>query len=162
MSDQLESMKNQFDAVMQEAKAMAFIKILNNHPNATLPDVAVFADGCGVGELTLGQLFLGKTPKTAKGWVKRLTRQRALPAAGKRKRTGVKGKLNLRRQADRDEYDGVIRFFFKKNRGWKSAQEIREACGGDPHQARASLNRLIESGHVEYKGRSNGVRYKAA
>ena len=164
MSDQLESMKQQFETVMEEAKALAFIKILNNHPNATLPDVAAFADGCEIGDLTLGQLFHGKTPTTAKGWVKRLTGQKALaPARGRQRATTTKRgeDLNLRLQADRDIYDAKLLSFLKQKKNWKSAQEIRDACGGKDFQARASLNRLIESGKVEYKGRANGVRYKA-
>ena len=162
MSDQLESMKGQFHSVMSEAKAMTFTKIVHSNPDATLADVAAFADGCGLEDITIGQAFLGKLPTTGKGWAKRLTqarKPRALRAAGgNAKKTG---KLNLRKIADREIYDAQLIAFLKKKKGWLAAKEIRHRCGGDPHQARAGLNRLIESGHVEYKGQANAVRYKA-
>lgn len=158
MSDQLESMKEQYHRVMDEAKAMAFIKILNNHPDATLPDVAAFADGCGVGDLTLSQLFPGKRPASAKAWIKLLGKQKALPAPRKKKGSAV---LNLRLGKDRDTYDAKILSFLEKAKDWRSAREVIADCGGNASQARGSLNRLIESGYVDFKGRTRGVRYRA-
>lgn len=162
MSDQLESMKDQFHSVVAQGKAMAFIKIIHANPDVTLAEAAAFADGCGLEDVTLGQAFLGKLPKTGKGWAKRLAQKkqpRALRTAGGRvKKTG---KLNLRLQADRDIYDQKLLSFLMKKRDWLAAKDIRDRCGGDPHQARAGLNRLIESGHIQYRGRANGVRYKA-
>lgn len=37
---------------------------------------------------------------------------------------------------------------------------IRDAAGGKPAQVRASLNRLIERGKVDYKGKARGTKYQ--
>ena len=162
-------MKDQYETVMTEARSLAFIKIVHNHPDATLPELSAFADGCGLDSLTLGQCFLGKIPTTGKGWAKRLAprRRRALPSRpGKPGPRTPTQKLNLRKQADRDVYDErMLAAAGAKKKGkrgyWWSAVELRAVTKGDPHQARASLNRLIESGQVEYQGRTMSVRYRA-
>lgn len=164
MSDKLEGMKEQYHSVMREGQALAFIKIIHANHDATLAEVAAFADGCGLENLTVGQCFFGKLPKTGEGWVKRLAprAQKALGPGQKTRARRTKKKRNLRMQADRDAYDAYVFEHIRRAKDWISAAEIRTACGGEPHQARAALNRLIEAGKVQYKGRAAGVRYKAA
>lgn len=43
-----------------------------------------------------------------------------------------------------------------------SAEELRARVGGTPLQARASLARLIENGHVLWEGKARGTRYSLA
>lgn len=72
------------------------------------------------------------------------------------------GKLNFRLKQDRDIYDDIVLSFLKKWKKWESSLNIRKVCGGSVDQARGALNRLIESGNIEYKGRGADLKYKAS
>ncbi len=77
------------------------------------------------------------------------TPTRALPTAPPETRT----------QAGRDRYDAAIRDVLKRAGSPISAVDLRARAGGDEHQARASLRRLIESGAVGFRGATSSTRY---
>lgn len=162
MSDKLEEMKNQFGSAVLGTRALEFIRILQSNPDATLIEAATFAESCDLGELTIGQCFLGKLPKTSKGWTKRLAQPGKKPSGTRKSSTkSSKLKYNVRTSVGREKYDRDVLSYLCDSMQWTAAKEIRDTVGGNEDQARRSLNRLIESGSIEYKGRGPGVRYKA-
>jgi len=142
-------MQREVESVLSEATLMAFIQVVRRHPDATLNEVFKLAEYLNIGDVTLGVAFFDEVPRTGKDWAKK---PKAIAATVP----------ELRTAAGREEYDARVLGVLKSKADWSTSQEVREASGGDPHQVRASLNRLIQSGRVHYKGRARGTRYKAA
>lgn len=70
--------------------------------------------------------------------------------------------VETRTAAGREQYDREMLAALKDGDAALSAEELRAKVGGTPLQARASLARLIEAGHVQWEGRARGTRYSLA
>ena len=70
--------------------------------------------------------------------------------------------VETRTAAGREQYDREMLAALQDGDGAMSAEELRAQVGGTPLQARASLARLIEAGHVAWEGRARGTRYSVA
>ncbi|MHC4432488.1 MAG: hypothetical protein ACYTBS_11675 [Planctomycetota bacterium] len=152
---QLKKMKKELDEVLSQATFMAFVQVVRRHENANLGDVMALAQEMGIENATVGELFFDDLPRSGKDWAKN---KKAIAAKKPKAKDGVP---NLRTVKGREEYDVLVFQALEKSGDWTPASFVRERAGGNEHQARASLNRLIESGRVEYRGRSNATRYKA-
>ena len=73
MTDRISAMRETFDSIVKEAKAMAFFYVLRQHPDATFEELAELAEDCEVSYLAIGDILLGKQPVTAQDWIKRLS-----------------------------------------------------------------------------------------
>jgi len=150
---ELRAMRKEFESVISEAKLMAFIQVVRRQGEANIGDVAELAKEVGIdpGKLTVGQVFFDGTPSSGKEWAKS---QRALGPAGS---SGI----NTRTAKGRKEFDAKILKILRQQDGWTAARAIRGITGGSPHQVRVSLNRLCESGDVEFMGQARATRYLA-
>lgn len=70
--------------------------------------------------------------------------------------------FNLRTEEGRDQYDAVVAKALRSIGAKVSASELRSVVGGSPAQVRASLDRLIDQGRVEYEGKTRSTRYMLA
>lgn len=145
------AMRAEYDKVMSGAKVMAFTQVVHRHPDVSLKDLADFAMDIGVGSLTVGEIL--SLPKGGKGWNKRL-------AASSKKAIAAPRVVNMRSAAEREAHDDNVLSYLKSNKRWVSSSEVSNAVGGTTDQSRQSLNRLIERGSVEYKGRTHGTKYR--
>jgi len=69
--------------------------------------------------------------------------------------------VNTRTPQGRAAYDHAILKFLLEHKDWTSAGEIRAAVGGSALQARTALNRMCETGDVEYQGQARATKYRA-
>ena len=67
--------------------------------------------------------------------------------------------VDVRTPKGRAAYDDAVLDIVGGAKSPVSAQAVRAKVGGTPPQARAALNRLIESGKVGYTGRARATRY---
>ncbi len=81
------------------------------------------------------------------------------PRAAPKAKAVSAGAVDVRNAAGRAAYDAAVLNVLVSSKGPAPAQEVRRVAGGTPMQARAALNRLIESGKVGYKGRARATRY---
>lgn len=145
------AMRAEYEKVMSNAKVMAFTQVVHRHPDVSLKDLADFAVDIGVGGLTMREVL--SLPKGGKGWNKRL-------AASSKKAIAAPKNVDTRSSAGREAHDDNILSYLKSNKRWVSSSEVSEAVGGTSLQARRSLNRLIERGEVDCKGRARGAKYR--
>lgn len=76
--------------------------------------------------------------------------------------SSVPKNINTRTPEGRARYDAQILKLVGEADGPIAAATLRKKVGGTPLQVRASLNRLIESGQVQYQGRARATRYTPA
>lgn len=152
-----ENMRAEYKAAMNNAKIMAFTQVIHRHPEVSLHEMVNFASEVGLKDLTIGEL--SSLPKDGKDWVKRL----ALPQSGAKALSSAKAErpaVNTRTAEGRKDHDSSVLSYLKGYKGWASSVQVSEVVGGTTMQARQSLNRLIEQGLVEYKGRTQSTRYR--
>lgn len=145
------AMRAEYEKVMSNAKVMAFTQVVHRYPGVSLKDFADFAMDIGAGNVTVGEIL--SLPKSAREWHERLT-------ASSKKAIAAPRAVNMRSVAGREAHDGNVLSYLKSSKRWVSSSEVSDAVGGTPDQARQSLNRLIERGSVEYKGRTQGTKYR--
>lgn len=138
------TMSGEYNAAIENAKLMAFSQVISRHKDASLTDLAKFAKRVGAEDLTIGDVL--ELPKNDAQWRAKLAlpkvEQKALPPSP-------------------DRYAERIYQMLKQQGRWMSSGELRACCGGSAYQVRRALNKYIESGHVDYKGKTQGTRYKA-
>lgn len=151
---QLKSMKEEIHKVLSDAKVMAFVQVVRRHEKATLGDVMALSEEMGLTGMNINQLLFEGLPRDGKAWAKKM---RAL-SVRTRQRSGV----DTRTAKGRETYDNKVLKEVLRTKAWKSAIDIREAVGGNPDQARRSLNRLIECGRINFTGKARATRYRGA
>lgn len=70
-----------------------------------------------------------------------------------------KGGVDTRTAVGRQAYEAAVLGVVTDATDAVSASDVRAAAGGTALQARATLNRLIQSGAIRYKGKARGTRY---
>jgi hypothetical protein len=152
------------DALASQAQA-ALIAVVARQPNTTVAELAeLVAANPTLGALSLDALLNNsggsEAPKRRGRPPGRKPAVAAAPAARKPK---AGGKVNVRSEAGREQFDGDLLAALTEAGGdMVSASTLREAVGGDPNQIRAALNRLIERGEVTFTGKARGTRYSLA
>lgn len=74
--------------------------------------------------------------------------------------TSIKS-VDTRSASGRDAYQRQVLEAIRAGKDYVSAVEIRAKTGGTPQQFRAAVNRLIEDGDVEFRGKARATRYIA-
>ena len=141
MSDKIET---EVAESIGQFQRKAFIDVVSQKPETTIQDLYVLGEKYDLMDVTLGEL-MGK------------------PRAPQKKRRIKKqpdGAVPVRTKAERDAYDGrVFEIVRDANGSYVSAQQVRDRIGGTPLQVRKALNRLIDSGRIEFTGRARATRY---
>lgn len=150
---QLRAMEKEINTVLKEAKAMAFVQVVRRHKDATLGDLMELAVRMELSHLNIGQILFNGLPKSGKEWANKV---RAIGPGG-----AYYKPADTRHAKSRQSYDSSILTALERRRDWWAAIDIRKIVGGTPDQARRSLNRLIESGHVRFKGKARATVYQA-
>jgi len=101
-------------------------------------------------------------PKAASPVIRRRGAVKAAPApVVEEEEDEEAGEVDTRTPAGRDRYDKAVLNMVLNASQPIAAATIRSDLGGTPLQVRASLNRLIEDGKVEYQGQARAMRYTA-
>ncbi len=142
------TMEAEYNKAMESAGVMAFIRVVDRHPTATLGDVYGLAKEAGVGDITIGQLFANLNQGNGDG----AARQTSLLG---------ESEPNTRTSGGRREYDlSVLRVLAGKPDAWVRAPEIRAKAGGTPLQVRTSLRRLLDGDEITYLGQARATAYQ--
>jgi hypothetical protein len=84
------------------------------------------------------------------------------PGRPRKATNGVVKSVNTRTAAGRERYEAAVLDVVRNAKGPIRAPEIRARVGGTPQQARAALNRLIETGSVGFEGKARATAYTPA
>lgn len=145
MSNKLET---QFEKTVSGFQRQAFIDVVRQKPNTTIEDLYMLGKKHELTDLTLAELMGKHQPKAI-----RKTKKQA---------AGTENDIDVRTAAGRAAYDEAVFEVIKNADGeYVSAQQVRKAVGGKPHQARKALNRLIDAGQISFKGKARATRYTA-
>lgn len=141
------------DALADHAKS-ALVAIVTKNPKTSVKDLRdLVNDNPALGDISLNEL-LGATK--GRGKRKGAGGRKAAKAGRKAGST----KRNVRTEAGREAFDQEVLEALKTAGGdTVAATQLREALGADSTQLRTSLNRLIDKGIVNYKGKARGTRY---
>lgn len=159
---EMESDEDLLDALMSLSPRDMGLSASESAPNpATLSEVT--------GEVPAGPE--AKVPdRAAAPKSKKKRKKESEPEAPKQRKTKKKAPpkaeddapdlaLNLRTEEGRDQYDAQVAKALRQLGEEVASGEIRKIVGGSPAQVRASLDRLIEQGRVEYRGETRATRY---
>jgi hypothetical protein len=122
------------------------VRELAERGGRSVTDIAVFALGGG---RTSAAAKPAAAPRTNGASV-------AMPRA-----RAAKSGVDTRSAQGRAQYEREVLGVLTRSKSPTNAQEIRRQVGGTPAQARAALNRLIETGEAQYEGKARATRYWA-
>jgi hypothetical protein len=131
---------------LEDLVARMTVRELAERGGRSVTDIAVFALGGG---RTAGPTKAASAAPRANG---------AKVAAAPRPR--AKG-VDTRSAQGRAQYERDVLGVLARSKSPTNAQAVRAQIGGTPAQARAALNRLIETGEVQYEGKARATRYWA-
>lgn len=169
-------MDNVLDAAADQQRA-ALVKVIRSKPTVTLADLSALLHGrLGpiLGSITIADLTEGAADSNAGAPSSNFTARREgrngqLESAGGTARRRVvtmvddeagPASVESRTAAGRARYDEALLEVLREHAGQPlSAGELRGLAGGSDLQARAALQRLVDSGAVVRTGKARGTRY---
>lgn len=137
-------------------KRLALSVVTDDTP---LSEFSEFAEMAGIDDLTIGDIikFCGgqtQSVQVTQG-AQKPRAQLALPGVTQ------PVKRNLRLAAERERYDQDVIAFLKNHGTWATSQDIQAGVPGAKKSGFLSaINRLIENGSVEYRGKTSATKYR--
>jgi hypothetical protein len=136
---------------MDAARRQAILEHVRSFPQMTLAELVGAKGDIGrlAAELTVGELMGVSGGRRGKGSGRK---------AGSESRVGA---VKTRSVADRAVYDASVLKLLSSAKDPLLAVRVRDAVGGTPLQARASLHRLVKARKVKRHGRARATTYAA-
>ncbi|GEM_PF-2870911 len=132
---------------MAVARRQAIVEFMVGHPSATLGELLTLDQE--LKNLSIAEVIHAESVSTQS------TSPQNLPA------TGSLNAVDTRTAAGRVTYDASVLATIRKFNGRVGAETLRTSAGGDPHQIRRALARLVRRREVKRTGRARSTLYEA-
>ena len=157
-----------FKSAIADSERKICIELLRQNPDMTLGDLQKLSKGSLASifaEITLGELLSGEGARSkapARPLPARPVAGKPRPAVPEARGRTEGAEVDVRTPAGRAAYEAALLAALGEFTEPTGVAVLMRKVGGTNLQARAALNRLIESGKITWIGKARGTKYSVA